>query len=144
MTAAAQITNPAQESSRAGVEYPFGKLAEESTDKFYGARVRVHPVMQGDAAWIGEVGMVLKHGRLLEVAREGRTLRIRVEGGRIELMAAAPKKGRRQITWRGEAYDVPSDAELERWVFDSVCETPDGDTVEPDHPDSWLSLLGFI
>jgi len=34
-------------------------------------------------------------------------------------------------------------AELEFWMFDSVCETPDGDIVEPDHPDSWLALLGI-
>ncbi len=48
------------------------------------------------------------------------------------------------ITWRGRSYDTPSLEELELWAFDSVCETPDGDTVEPDHPDSWLSLLGLI
>ncbi len=48
------------------------------------------------------------------------------------------------ITWRGTEYDVPSEDEIESWVMDSVCETPDGDTVEPDHPDSWLSILGLI
>ena len=48
------------------------------------------------------------------------------------------------ITWNGCQYDVPGMAELEAMVFDSVCETPAGDTVEPDHPDSWLSLLGLI
>ena len=48
------------------------------------------------------------------------------------------------IKWRGEEYEIPGMAELEQWVYDSVCETPDGDTVEPDHPDSWLSLLGLI
>lgn len=50
----------------------------------------------------------------------------------------------KQIKWRGEIYDTPSMEELEMWSYDSVCETPDGDTVEPDHPDSWLSLLGLI
>jgi hypothetical protein len=34
--------------------------------------------------------------------------------------------------------------QLEAWVLDSVCETPEGDIVEPDHPDSWLSLLRLI
>ncbi len=48
------------------------------------------------------------------------------------------------IVWRGESYPVPSMRELERWVYDSVCETPEGDRVEPDHPDSWLSILGLI
>ncbi len=48
------------------------------------------------------------------------------------------------ITWRGEVYPRPSDESLEFWSLDSVCETPDGDIVEPDHSDSWLSLLGLI
>ncbi|WP_038214787.1 hypothetical protein [Xenophilus azovorans] len=48
------------------------------------------------------------------------------------------------ITWRGRVYDTPDFDQLEDWTFDSVCETPDGDTVEPDHPDSWLVLLGLI
>ena len=34
--------------------------------------------------------------------------------------------------------------ELEEWAGDSVCGTPDGGEVEPDHPDSWLMLLGLI
>lgn len=49
-----------------------------------------------------------------------------------------------KITWRGMEYDVPSLDELGEYVIDSVCPTPDGDEVEPDHPDSWLSLLGLI
>ena len=34
--------------------------------------------------------------------------------------------------------------DIEEWTFDSVCFTPGDDEVEPDHPDSWLSLLGLI
>lgn len=43
----------------------------------------------------------------------------------------------------------PSDEELDRFVFDSVCDATDGCTVEPDgvcehgHP-SWLLYLGLI
>ena len=48
------------------------------------------------------------------------------------------------VLWKGEIYDVPCFEQLEYWVFDSVCETPDEDRVEPDHPDSWLSILGLI
>ncbi len=48
------------------------------------------------------------------------------------------------ISWHGNNYDVPSLEEIDHWIFDSVCETPEGDTVEPDHPDSWLSILGLI
>lgn len=41
-------------------------------------------------------------------------------------------------------YDIPSNEEFEEWVFDSLCPTPAEDDVEPDHPDSWMSLLGMI
>ena len=51
---------------------------------------------------------------------------------------------RATITWQGDDYDLPTEAEIEFWAHDSVCETPDGDIVEPDHPDSWLSLLGLV
>jgi len=57
---------------------------------------------------------------------------------------ATEEPAKNQITWRGRLYDVPDDDQLHEWVFDSVCETPDGDCVEPDHRDSWLSLLGLI
>jgi len=49
-----------------------------------------------------------------------------------------------KVTWKGREYDPPSLGELREWLSDSVCETPDGEQVEPDHPDSWLSLLGMI
>ena len=48
------------------------------------------------------------------------------------------------LTWQGEEYEVPDIPQLNAWVWDSVCETPDGETVEHDHPDSWLRLLGFV
>ncbi|CAM5362417.1 hypothetical protein SSTU70S_05623 [Stutzerimonas stutzeri] len=48
------------------------------------------------------------------------------------------------ITWKGKQYEVPDMETLGKFAFDSVCETPEGDTVEPDHPDSWLSILGLI
>ncbi len=36
------------------------------------------------------------------------------------------------VTWNGEEYETPSMAEVEAWVFDSVCESVTGHTVEPD------------
>lgn len=48
------------------------------------------------------------------------------------------------ITWHGDEYEAPSEEAIDFWALDSVCETPDGDIVEPDHPDSWLSLLGLV
>jgi len=41
-------------------------------------------------------------------------------------------------------YEVPCMGELEEMSFDSMALTPAEDCVEPDHPDSWLSLLGLI
>ena len=41
-------------------------------------------------------------------------------------------------------YEIPSFGDIEEWVLDSVCFTPDETEVESDHPDSWLSLLGLI
>lgn len=41
-------------------------------------------------------------------------------------------------------HPVPTMDDVQRWTLDSVCETPDGRMVEPDAPDSWLSLLGLV
>ena len=41
-------------------------------------------------------------------------------------------------------YDVPDLEDIEEWTFDSTCPTPAGDDVEPDHIDSWLSILGLV
>lgn len=41
-------------------------------------------------------------------------------------------------------YELPTVEDIEEWTFDSVCPTPAEDELEPDHPDSWLSLLGLI
>jgi len=54
------------------------------------------------------------------------------------------REGWPHIFWRKEWYKVPTLEEVEEWVFDSVCFTPDEDEVEPDHPHSWLSILGLI
>ena len=44
---------------------------------------------------------------------------------------------------------LPTDKQLEHWVYDSVCLTPLGNRVEPDGHDSegcpsWLMVLGLI
>lgn len=43
-----------------------------------------------------------------------------------------------------EWYETPTLRQLEEWSFDGVCETPEEERVEPDHPRSWLSILGLI
>jgi len=68
------------------------------------------------------------------------------------------KKGRLRIYWEPVGgnytaeekdtlagfYEIPCMGELEEMSFDSLALTPADDSVEPDHPDSWLSLLGMI
>jgi hypothetical protein len=49
-----------------------------------------------------------------------------------------------RLWFQGAWHDVPSIAEMMEWTLDSVCPTPDGRTVEPDAPDSWLSLLQLV
>lgn len=41
-------------------------------------------------------------------------------------------------------HDVPTIAQLMAWSFDGIAETPDGSRVEPDAPNSWLTLLGVV
>lgn len=50
---------------------------------------------------------------------------------------------------RAAGIEIPDVEALEEWAHDTVCETPTGDTVEPDGygPDgapSWLLILGLI
>lgn len=41
-------------------------------------------------------------------------------------------------------YPVPTNGEIEEWALGSTAFTPYGDEVEPDHPDSWLTILALI
>jgi hypothetical protein len=41
-------------------------------------------------------------------------------------------------------YTIPTLEDIEEQIFDSVSFTPCGDEVEPDHIDSWLSILKLI
>ncbi|MBX3670915.1 MAG: hypothetical protein KF778_21160 [Rhodocyclaceae bacterium] len=51
--------------------------------------------------------------------------------------------------WQKSVTDLPSDSQLNEWLFDGVCETPDGDEVEPDGTSSggvpsWLVVLKLM
>ena len=53
------------------------------------------------------------------------------------------------VEWRGQVFDVPELEELEGGVFDSVCETLEGNMIEPDGFDfegcpSWLLVLEMV
>lgn len=49
-----------------------------------------------------------------------------------------------EMAWRGQWWPVPTFGEVEAWALDSVAETPDGRTVETDHPEAWTRLLGVV
>lgn len=48
------------------------------------------------------------------------------------------------VRWRGQWWPAPTVGEVHAMALDSVAETPDGRTVEPDHPEAWPRLLGLI
>jgi hypothetical protein len=52
--------------------------------------------------------------------------------------------------WKKEVQSLPTMEDVHAWTFDSVCETTDGETCEPDsrgwanHGPSWLVALGYL
>jgi hypothetical protein len=69
---------------------------------------------------------------------------LRMDGDVAAFKGSDPLTPVFRLLWRGAWVDVPTTAELMEWSLDGVAETPDGSRVEPDAPDSWLSLLGII
>jgi len=65
-----------------------------------------------------------------------------------KIIPIKPKKDNKTVKntklWKGKQYKVPSLKTMEKWMYDGIAKTPDGKKVEPDHPDSWLSILGYI
>lgn len=144
--AAAPASKPTVQAERS--EYPFGKLEAADTDEFHGQRVRVLPEMPGDSAWEGEVGMVLKHGRLLEVMRDGGDLRVRVPGDRVEILdpkaiATTPAGRFEQLRTQGKAeYGANEREQAPFKAFGAVA----GATGESYTTvwSRWSSVMGFI
>jgi hypothetical protein len=71
---------------------------------------------------------------VFKTLKEGAVRRFTIRSGDKVLM----------LRWKSKWWTVPTMDEVGRWTFDSVCETPDGDIVEPDAPDSWLHLLKLV
>lgn len=72
--------------------------------------------------------------------------RLRIDGKSQKMTGdvALFKGGIIKLWWHGKWWEVPSLFDFQRWTIDSCCETPDGSIVEPDDPDSWLSLANLI
>jgi len=49
-----------------------------------------------------------------------------------------------EVRWARQWWPAPTVGEINEMAFNSVAETPDGLEVEPDEPQSWLSILGLI
>lgn len=63
----------------------------------------------------------------------------------LALDSRAGDDGWPEVRFRGEWHPVPTYGDIEDWICDhGSCQTPDGSSVEPDDPNSWLSLLGLI
>ena len=89
----------------------------------------------------------IRYARRLPDGRErlrtpdARRLPVRMHG---DVAAFADGAGVRLRLWFADAWrDVPSIAELMEWTLDGVAESPDGSRIEPDAPESWLTLLGI-
>ena len=55
-----------------------------------------------------------------------------------------PEGGWPMVRWARQWWPVPTVGEAHAMALDSVAETPDGRTVEADHPHGWPRLLGLI
>jgi len=55
-----------------------------------------------------------------------------------------PDKGWPMVLWARQWWPAPTVGEVHAMALDSVAETPDGRTVEPDDPAAWPHLLGLV
>jgi hypothetical protein len=79
--------------------------------------------------------VTLPDGTVQKLLRDGAVGRFTRKGDGSQVL---------KLRWRSKWWPVPAMEEIERWTFDSVCETPAGDIIEPDADDSWLRLLGLV
>lgn len=94
---------------------------------------------------------LVRHSGTVRVARSPHGGRKRLRdpetGGLLKTTGDVAAFGPHRVLrlWFGDAWHViPSHDDAMRWTLDGMAETPDGRTVEPDDPDSWLILCGLI
>jgi hypothetical protein len=78
--------------------------------------------------------VTLPDGTVTKLLRDGAVGRFNLKNGEKILKLRFNRK------W----HVVPTMEDVQMWTLDSACETPDGRMVEPDAPDSWLSLLKLV
>lgn len=69
---------------------------------------------------------------------------VRMNGDIAAFRGSDPLTPTMRLWFASAWHDVPTIAQLMEWSLDGVAETPDGSRVEPDAPDSWLTLLGVV
>jgi hypothetical protein len=86
-----------------------------------------------------------RHSSLKDVTLPDGTIQRLLRDGAVgKFTNKTTGEDRLKLRWHRKWWPVPTLEEVETWTLDSVCPTPDGDIVEPDHPDAWLSLLGLV
>jgi hypothetical protein len=103
-----------------------------------------------------------KHRGLVSVRSDGTRLIKRVEEDwkilsrkqadvSMDVWRAAIEKLMNSLAaWKKRVRSLPTQAQLEYWTFDGLCETTDGDLLEPDfrgdwnHGPSWLVALRLV
>lgn len=123
--------NPESQVPATQNEYPLGKTQEDLSDEFFGSRVKIDLGMGGQ--WTGTVYNSLKHGRLLEVARDGSEhSRIRVRGEQVVAVHSLVRKGEAELS-PAAGPDPQKDAD--RALFKSVIDGAVADILAPELAD---------
>jgi hypothetical protein len=77
----------------------------------------------------------LPDGSTVQTVRDGAVGRFTRNGDGTKVL---------KLRWRSKWWEVPTMEQVEAWTLDSVCETPNGDMIEPDADGSWLRLLKLV
>jgi hypothetical protein len=76
-----------------------------------------------------------------EIVGGVRTLKDGVDQAKLAEYIAKREAEGYTLEWVGKP---PSIGMLEKWSMDGVAKSIHGKRVEPDHPESWLRVLGYI
>lgn len=120
---------------------PRATAADGDGGEQYPATVTVWRAKDDPKRWV--CSSVLPDGRSrLRNPETGKP--VRMTGDVALFKTTDPLNPELRLYFRGAWHPVPSIAEMMELTFDSICRTPDGDSCEPDAPESWLTLLGLV